>query len=653
MRNKLKDERWDYVRKLGIIQECIYGVDIQPIAIQISKLRFFISLLVDQREKPGAENRGFEALPNLDFKLVAANTLISAPQAEPANTDLLSMLADPFFEKFDKLTGQYFSANKPDDKKKLRDEISHLITNKCQEKIKNIEKIITFENPMFDKNWVEKNKKSIEEKKHDLKLWNSYKNLFKQEVVEFFEPKYFFPKAADGFDVVIGNPPYVDSETMTRDTPAYREILKSLYQSAKGNWDLFVVFVEKAMNLTVKGGGLSFIIPNKLISAKYAYDLRLFLNSKTVVELIDYSSVDVFKEADVYPIVLIAKNDNQHLNNVKTKVMSDLTNINIQNDIESDLFYKDIFWDKFFFDKSTLKLVIKLSEYNQLNKIFPMILGSATVNEAYQIKEYVKELDKQKIYFKFINTGTIDPYQSLWGIKRTQYIKESYLTPIITPDSLRIINTIRLKQSKSPKIIIAGMSLRIEAFFDMGEYCAGKSTSIILGESGKLKTLTGILNSKIISFWFSKYFNSLSMAGGYFNIGNNEIGQIPIPDNLIFPILELSKTVEYITFLKVFGNQKSSFFESLIDAIVYELYLPDEITAAGANILCHLQKCQTGMSDLPVPDIQPLVEKGESEKALIIIEKVYKEFSNPNHPVSIAMAKMQEIEEVKIIEGKK
>ncbi|MBI4649786.1 hypothetical protein HY745_00495 [Candidatus Desantisbacteria bacterium] len=62
------------------------------------------------------------------------------------------------------------------------------------------------------------------------------------------------------------------------------------------------------------------------------------------------------------------------------------------------------------------------------------------------------------------------------------------------------------------------------------------------------------------------------------------------------------------------------------------------------------EKRQTRMSDLP--DIQPLGEKGESEKALIIIEKVYKELSNPNHPVSIAMAKMQEIEEVKIIEGR-
>ncbi|MBK6498794.1 MAG: hypothetical protein IPG00_11800 [Saprospiraceae bacterium] len=66
----------DYARKLFLIENCIYGVDIQPIATQISKLRFFISLVVEQKVIPEKENFGIRPLPNLETKFVAANTLI-------------------------------------------------------------------------------------------------------------------------------------------------------------------------------------------------------------------------------------------------------------------------------------------------------------------------------------------------------------------------------------------------------------------------------------------------------------------------------------------------------------------------------------------------------------------------------------------------
>jgi hypothetical protein len=113
----------------------------------------------------------------------------------------------------------------------------------------------------------------------------------------------------------------------------------------------------------------------------------------------------------------------------------------------------------------------------------------------------------------------------------------------------------------------------------------------------------------------------------------------PIPmisslDQIIFVFL-----VDIILILKDVGND-SIFIERLIDSMVYELYFPEEIKSAGCEVLKLL-------SNLPV------LEKGRSnEKKIKVIEKVYKELSEPSHPVSIAMAKMQEIEEVKIIEGR-
>jgi len=226
----------------------------------------------------------------------------------------------------------------------------------------------------------------------------------------------------------------------------------------------------------------------------------------------------------------------------------------------------------------------------------------------------------------------------LWGIKNTQYIKGSYEKPIIKESDLKIINPERLKQSSSPKIIIAGMSLRIEALFDEGEYCAGKSTTIIIGDTNRLKTLTGILNSKIVSFWQNKYFNSLSMAGGYFNIGTNEISLIPIPNDMVLPLSQISNAVDYLMFQKKI-DENNFFVERLIDAMVYELYFPEELKAADAEVLKHL-------TNLP-----ELEDDWSDEKKLKTIEKVYKELSDLKHPVSIAMEKQKTVPEVRIIEG--
>lgn len=538
----------DFGRKLYLIENCIYGVDLQPIAVQISKLRFFISLVVDQYENKDADNLGIRPLPNLETKFVAANTLIGLdkPEQLPIGYELIY----PLQEQLQQIRHNHFEAKNRKDKLKYQKQ-DKTIRRKIADKLidigfgnKDAEKVASFD--LYDQNIAS--------------TW--------------FEPEWMFGNdLAKGFDIVIGNPPYVDSETMTRDNPQFRELLKSKFKCAVGNWDLFVVFVEKGINLCKQNGHLTFIVPNKLISAKYTYSIREYLNTKSIKELIDYSYVEVFKEADVYPIVFNIQNSKPLNHNVITKVMASLEDLKNVNLIPSSLFCKDIFWDKYFFDENILSIVVKLTQNNQkLKNEFPSIYGAATVGEAYEIKDKIKEINKDKKKFMFINTGTIDPYTSLWGIKPTQYIKGSYSKPVITCDDLKEISSTRFTQSNAAKIIIAGMALRIEAFYDVGEYCAGKSTTIILGDSLKLKSLTGILNSKLVSFWFSKYFNSLSMAGGYFNIGNNEIGLIPLP-NTNFPVISINTIVDKIISAKA-QNPKADIgsLENQLDVMVYKLY---------------------------------------------------------------------------------
>lgn len=609
----------DYARKLFLIENCIYGVDIQPIANQISKLRFFISLVVDQKTDTNRDNLDIRPLPNLELKFVSANTLIGIekPQAQgvlldnPKVKELEKMLQDVRHRLFSAKTSTAKQRLREKDKK-LRDEMSSILKGS---------------------GWSNQSARQLAK-------WDPYDQNASSP---FFDPEWMFG-IKDGFDVVIGNPPYVDSENMTKNDLEFRNILKKHYKTAKGNWDLFVIFIEKGMRLTKIKGAISYIVPNKLISAKYTSELRAFINKKTVYNLIDYSMVDVFKEADVYPVVFLFINSKHSNNNIITKVMKNLSEPKSYNKIKSSVFYSDIFWDKYFFDKKTVELIVNISLNKRLINLFNNIKGAATVNEAYKIKEVILDLsnanfDKSNIdYFKFTNTGTIDPYKTLWGIKKTQYIKGSYKKPIVMISDLKRISSERFKQSLSPKIIIAGMSLRFEAFFDKGNYCAGKSTNLILGNSDELKALTGLLNSKIINFWLQKYFNSLKMAGGYFNISPYEIGLVPIPDYFNLKYSQISKIVEFINVQKKMNNN-ASFFELLIDAIIYELFFLDEVENAKAEVVEYLK------------NIPELKDEWDKDKKLEIIEEVHKELSNPNHPVSIAMEKQKTIPEIRIIEG--
>ncbi|VGO22311.1 DNA methyltransferase family protein [Pontiella sulfatireligans] len=135
IRHAFKTNEADYGRKLGIIQNSVYGVDIQPVAIEIAKLRFFLTLVVDEKIDDAEDNRGILPLPNLDFKFVAANTLIPAPDISGSGkgVELGLEYQDVFFEQFTILTERYFYAGNPHAKQSLRGEIEILVSAKADE----------------------------------------------------------------------------------------------------------------------------------------------------------------------------------------------------------------------------------------------------------------------------------------------------------------------------------------------------------------------------------------------------------------------------------------------------------------------------------------------------------------------------------------
>jgi len=279
--------------------------------------------------------------------------------------------------------------------------------------------------------------------------------------------------------------------------------------------------------------------------------------------------VNVFKDQDVYPVTILIKKC-KHTDNgtVKMTVMKSINELAYTNIVQNKIHYKDIYWDMYFFSKEISSLLLKLFSYNKIKSLPINQSGAATVGEAYKIKEFLKD-DLNSNGFKLINTGTIDKYLSLWGIYRTQYLNDSYLNPYIKPSDLEKISRARLIQAQSQKIIIAGMSIGIEAFFDNnGEYLPGKSTTIILGDCILLKFILGLLNSTLISFYVNYFYHSLKMAGGYLNIGNEVIENLPIP---IFDNFQLvNNHVDYC--LASNDPEKIEHKMKTLDLIIYKIF---------------------------------------------------------------------------------
>ena len=175
------DNDLDYARKLYLIENCIHGIDIQPIATQISRLRFFISLIVDQKVDSTKPNFGVRPLPNLENRFVTANSLIGLDEQQAyLSTDEM----DNLLKQLQKVRHDLFKAKTPKHKFELRQQDKEIREKLEQELI------------------------SVGFGKENARLLSTWDPYDKNRSAEFFDAEWMFG-IKDGFDVVIGNPPYV------------------------------------------------------------------------------------------------------------------------------------------------------------------------------------------------------------------------------------------------------------------------------------------------------------------------------------------------------------------------------------------------------------------------------------------------------------
>ncbi|AVZ29748.1 modification methylase PaeR7I [Nodularia spumigena UHCC 0039] len=267
----------DYPRKLFLIENCIFGVDIQPIAVQISKLRFFISLIVDQKVNNNQPNRGILPLPNLETKFVAANSLISInkPRKAQLELDLRNEEIKDKEKQLAEVRNHHFKARTPQTKRKCREDDKHL-----RQEIGELLK----QQGLPDEIAVK------------LSEWDLYNQNLS---ANFFDPEWMF--GVDYFDICIGNPPYVRHEKIQELKPSF----KQQYDCFTGVADLYVYFFEQAIKLLKEKGILAYITSNKYFRSGYGEKLREFLVNRTQLkQLIDFGDAPVFT-AIAYPSIII------------------------------------------------------------------------------------------------------------------------------------------------------------------------------------------------------------------------------------------------------------------------------------------------------------------------------------------------------------
>lgn len=364
-----------YDTKLEIIKKCIYGVDIQPIAMLICKLRFFISLICDCEKDPSKPNFGIIPLPNLETKFVAANSLLPAKVKAFDNDwtqdNHLRQLQKELLELrqgiFDLRTHAAKRNNKIKDREKCHEIKAYIRQNATQpnaEKVARLEKQIAdceAQLPLYEGEcWVEEmistqtslfeaaepslfrrdvNKEKRDKLQADIKKakaalekelnktvptgfeaavdevteWDPYNQ---NAVAPFFDAEWMFGIGVDdahngekrpskqGFDIVIGNPPYISAPTQIA-SPELNEQRKKIvsckkYKSLNEKWDLYIPFMELGLQLLCPDGVFSMIVPYPLTNQKYGKILRkMIVEEYQMLEIADLNGTKIFENATV------------------------------------------------------------------------------------------------------------------------------------------------------------------------------------------------------------------------------------------------------------------------------------------------------------------------------------------------------------------
>ena len=572
----------DFGRKLYLIQNSIFGLDIQSIACQIAKLRFFISLAIEQEPDSTADNFGIKPLPNLETRFIAANTLIglegertlTSPKAKALEVEL----ADNRERHFHATTRPQKLACKRADKK-LRQALA--------KELKDIGM------PADD---AEK-----------IAHWDPYDQ---NASADWFDPEWMFG-IANGFDVVIGNPPYISHDKISKQL---KTEIRDQYQSYQPFADVYCYFIEKAIGLQNQQGILSLITSNSYLRAEYGAPIRRLLQSEnTLLRVLNIEDSQVFESVIVNVAIIVSRKPANLTDDLCIVVNSPFSDDSFEDFVKNNGFnYPQAYFNSRSWnlvEPKCVELQRKLESSGQtLEQLGTKIrLGIATgSNEAFLIDE-----DKKREFCERnpVNAEIIKPILRGRDIFRYSYTSAGQYILLakngvnVQRDYPDIYEHLKSFGDRFRNRGAQGQhwtNLRACSFYDdfkkekivwieltdLGRFALCNeevyllnSAYFLLPPSGiKSKFLLGVLNSSTICFYLSLIAETSGMGTSRWI--NNYVKEFPIPEAACEQqALIISLVNQILATKRTNPDADVSELENEIDQIVYLLYglTPEEI----------------------------------------------------------------------------
>ena len=643
--------------KQNIIQNSIYGVDLEEDAVDIARLRFWLSLVVDE-EKP-------KPLPNLDYKIMQGNSLLESFEGIPLNnTNLFNAPSDRNITLFEepevdygigddikKLMDDYFNPKNYRKKQAIHKAIDKKVIDyidKCLEGFEN-QKLIELagaKQSLKRKTELKQKTQPILKEIEQIQNTLNRKGNARKKLVEFEEKSarpyflwhLFFKDVFEdgGFDIVIGNPPYVQLQKMGDEAT---KLQNESYKTFRRTGDIYTLFYEKGNTVLKNKGILSYITSNTWMRTKFGEGLREYFAEETnIISLLNFEDTQIFPSATVEVNILLSKKEkwdnilrataikgdykkgtdisdyekNNHITLTELPkdgwVILDLGSAKIKQRIENigkplkdwDIqFYRGFltgFNDAFFIDeKKRNEIIAKEPKAEEIIK--PLLRGR-------EIKKYGYDFTNN--YVIFSHNGYTSYSKKVPHINIDEYpiVKEhlnQYWEQIqkrtdkgITPYNLR--NCAYVEEFNKEKIVWLAISDKPAFALDNNKMHVTAPAYIMTSDCNRY--LLALLNSKTMEWYLDKVSSSTGQ-------GTNQwsklfVEQLPIPqvkderselitklvniinytkDKLTLPISETVKNVHI-----------AHFFEEVIDGCVFELYFKEHMLEKGINIIALVQQ---------------------------------------------------------------
>ena len=510
------NERNPYHFKRHAIQHCLYGVDVDAGAVEIAKLRLWLSLVVDEEE-----TKQIKPLPNLDFKIVPGNSLLGFPFQSHGLAEI-EQLKQGFFDE-------------PDHDRKAR--LKSQIHQRIEAHLAQSEQALGY--------------------KVD------------------FDFRLFFSEAfrnRNGFDVVIGNPPYGIVFDIRM-----KEILTNTYRSFRQNNDTYTAFIEKGLQLTTSAGQFAYITPNTYLNGDYFKALRLFVSSEAAIEEItDYKNVPVFDDPTVFVAVLLASRQCPEFPyKVRLRLATSLEQFSV-----TDFTVREG-------SDAAMKRQNPLQERLRNDARFSEIDGHYFVKDVgfnYWTTGRGKKRGENSIGDRVFYSGARRDRRDVpflkgrdiakWSIQvPSNFLKHDYVTSLDPK-----IDTFRFSEEFlkiKPKVVYRQTSGSIIAAIDEEGRYLDKTVHMIVPKDGwsrsalSERALLGLLNSRLFDYLY-RHISQESEGRAFAQVKTTYIKKLPVPRSESKHTKDIERLVSNI--LQVTSGTKKELLEDQLNREVYALF---------------------------------------------------------------------------------